>query len=164
MTDDGRMWSELVRRFSGPLTMFAAQWCSHPEDVVQEAFLELFRSESRPEKLSAWLFTVVKNKAIGQIRSEARRKNHEGRRAAVSDCWFEEPAYSELDIQLVSRLIDQLEHEQREVLIARMWGDLTFDEIAEFTQLTKSTCHRRYSEAIEVLRKQLGVSCPKTNS
>lgn len=156
-------WSELVGRYSGPLRIFAAQWSSEPEDAVQEAFLELFRQTEPPERVSAWLFKVVKNKAISSLRKETRRRTHEAQQASTKQNWFEEHPAQVLDARQVGRLIENLAGEQREVLVTRIWGGLSFDEIAALTGLTRSTCHRRYHEAIEVLRKQSGATCPNTN-
>jgi len=51
--------------------------------------------------------------------------------------------------------LDALPMEQREVVIARIWGGLTFDEIAALTGDSRTTVFRRYGEALEVLREKL---------
>ncbi len=153
-------WTEVIRRYSGPLTLFAAQWCLDPEDSVQEAFVELFRQPAPPDRLSAWLFTVVKHKSINQRRAEKRRRDHESRRAADGEFWFQESHGTGLDAREAGRLIAALDAEQREVLVARLWGGLAFEEVAQLTGLSKSTCHRRYQDALETLRRQMGASCP----
>jgi len=45
--------------------------------------------------------------------------------------------------------------EQREIVIPRIWGGLTFDEIAALTGDSRTTVHRRYGEALETLREKL---------
>ena len=50
--------------------------------------------------------------------------------------------------------------ELREVLVARIWGGLTFEQIAEVLQTSTSTAFRRYEEAISYLRTRLGIPCP----
>jgi RNA polymerase sigma-70 factor (ECF subfamily) len=45
--------------------------------------------------------------------------------------------------------------EQREVVIARIWGGLTFDEIAALVRDSRTTVHRRYNEALATLRERL---------
>jgi RNA polymerase sigma-70 factor (ECF subfamily) len=54
--------------------------------------------------------------------------------------------------------------ELREVVVLRIWGDLTFAEIAEIMQLGVSTVHDRYQSALGQLRSALEQPCPtKTN-
>ena len=64
-------WQALIDRYSASLVMFAAQWVADPEDVVQEAYFELFRQPTPPDAPPAWLFAVVRNKALTAIRSES---------------------------------------------------------------------------------------------
>ena len=43
---------------------FARQWCQTPDDVVQEAFLQLARQRTWPRSVVAWLYRVVRNGAL----------------------------------------------------------------------------------------------------
>jgi RNA polymerase sigma-70 factor (ECF subfamily) len=51
--------------------------------------------------------------------------------------------------------LDALPPDQREVVVARIWGGLTFDEIAALVGEPRTTVYRRYGEALEVLREKL---------
>ena len=50
--------------------------------------------------------------------------------------------------------------EQREVIVARLWGGLSFEQLGELAGCSASTAFRRYEAGIEALRQKLGVSCP----
>lgn len=164
MTDwNPNVWNTLLQRYATPLAIYAAQICSEPEDVVQEAFLELFRQGEPPENVSAWLYKVVRNKSISSRRSATRRDRHEGRRANRSPSWFEESPGNTLDAREITRQISELSNDEREVLVLRLWSELTFEEIAELTGCSSSTCHRLYQNAIEQLRKKAGIPCPNSN-
>ena len=63
-----------------------------------------------------------------------------------------------LDAELAARALEALPGEKREVVVARIWGGLTFEEIAEFADISSSEAHRRYEAALAVLRKSLGVT------
>jgi RNA polymerase sigma-70 factor (ECF subfamily) len=54
--------------------------------------------------------------------------------------------------------------EQREVIVARHWGGLSYEQIAVVAGCSASTAFRRYLAGVEELRKQLGVSCPNRSS
>ena len=79
--------ARLYREQAGSLVLYARQWCTTPEDVVQEAFIALARERSLPDRPEAWLYRAVRNAAIGAARSASRRRRHEAR-AAVGEAWF----------------------------------------------------------------------------
>lgn len=153
----------LIDAHSAALTLYARQWnASDAEDVVQEVFLRLVRRaqwEGKPENPLAWMFTAVRNEAIDRIRKTQRRQRHEQQAAAEHRLWFETPPEAALQSKEQShellKTLDALSPEHREIVIARIWGGLTFDEIAELTGNSRTTVHRRYGEALEILRDKL---------
>ena len=149
---------ELVAYSRALLGNFAAA-----EDVVQEAFLELFRQPEQPQNTSAWLYKVVRNKSISARRSTNRRRHHEGWRANRSPGWFEESPENTLDASEITKQISELPDHEREVLVLRLWGELTFEEIARLTESSSSNCHRLYRKAIDQLRQKAGIPCPNSS-
>ena len=52
--------------------------------------------------------------------------------------------------------MQQLPLEEREVMIAHLWGGLTFEEIADVMSTSSSSAHRLYSKGLTALRVLLG--------
>src|SRR5262245_52276868 len=122
----------------GPaLVLYARQWSTSPEDIVQDAFLKLVAQRQPPSQPVAWLFRVVRNCAISASRAERRRHYHESTMAGRATPMFL-PSDDWLDAATASQALDALPIEQREVIIARLWGGLTFEEIAEVTGTSSS--------------------------
>jgi RNA polymerase sigma-70 factor (ECF subfamily) len=151
----------LVDRHAAALTLYARQWCAAPEDVVQEAFVKLVAQRQPPDNPVAWLYRVVRNAAISAARSERRRQRHEERAAAGVQPWFTAPETSRLDAEAATTALLALSVEQREVIVARLWGGLTFEQIAELAGTSVSTAHRWYLAGLSALRERLGVQCPE---
>ena len=61
---DPQQLEQLMNDHGAALELFAAQWSLVPEDCVQEAFLELVRQRRAPDNALAWLYRVVRNRAI----------------------------------------------------------------------------------------------------
>ena len=61
---------------------------------------------------------------------------------------------------MATAALQRLPIEQRETLVAHLWGGLTFEQIGELTGVSSSTAHRRYLAGLESLRERLRVSCP----
>jgi RNA polymerase sigma factor (sigma-70 family) len=140
---------------AGPLALYARQWCDDPEDIVQDAFVALARQRSWPDQVVPWLYRVVRNAAIAASRHDRRRQKREGRAASgASAAWF--AATDDLiDAAAASRLVAELDSETREVIVARIWGGLTFDEIARLQGCSLTTAHRRYHAGLARLQERL---------
>jgi RNA polymerase sigma-70 factor (ECF subfamily) len=156
---DAHLLARLIDERAAALVLFARQWCAAPEDVVQEAFVKLASLRSPPERPVAWLHRVVRNGALSAARAERRRRRHESA-AARSPAWFA-PEGADLDGEAVTRALQGLPGEEREVVVAHLWGGLTFEEIAEVIGSSPSTAHRRYAAALASLRERLHVPCPR---
>ncbi len=149
----------LFDRHAAALELFAAQWVSAPADIVQEAFLKLVRQPRAPDRPAAWLYRVVRNTAISATRHDKRRQRHEGIASGLTRLRFETAeGESPLDAERAARALEALPDEKREVVVARIWGGLTFEEIAEFAEISSSEAHRRYEAGLAALRKNMGVT------
>jgi RNA polymerase sigma factor (sigma-70 family) len=144
----------------GPaLILYARQWCHAPEDVVQDAFLKLVALRPPPRDVVAWLYRVVRNGAIDAGKADLRRQRRETATARPTR-WFVEPALDGLDAEAAVAALRRLPIEEREVIVARLWGALSFEQIADAAGCSASTAFRRFSAGIDALRKELGVPCP----
>ena len=148
----------VLDRHAAALELFARQWCDSPEDVVQEALIELARQPAAPDDVVCWLYRVVRNRAISAARSSRRRRNRESI-ATPREAWFAPTPDDALDARTAAEALAALPQEQREVVVARLWGGLTFAEIARLTETSDSTAHRRYEAALNELRQRLNLPC-----
>jgi RNA polymerase sigma factor (sigma-70 family) len=149
----------LLDRHAAPLILYARQWCDAPEDAVQEAFLKLVAQRNPPRSIVPWLYRVVRNAALDLAKSVRRRQRRE-MSAAQEVRWFVEPEVDGLDAAAAIAALQQLAEEEREVIVARLWGGLSFEEIAVVADCSTSTAFRRYNAGLDALRRKLGVSCP----
>jgi RNA polymerase sigma-70 factor (ECF subfamily) len=133
--------------------LYARQWCDGPEDVVQEAFIRLARQWTRPERVVPWLYRVVRNAAIASSRGARRRRIREAR-ASAGEAWFA-ATDDRIDAEHAARLLDDLEPEYREAIVARLWGGLTFEEVARLHGCSLTTAHRRYQAGLARLHERL---------
>jgi RNA polymerase sigma factor (sigma-70 family) len=158
---DDRVTPELLGRLldeqGGALALYAAQWTENADDCVQEALIELAKQPRTPASLVAWLYRVVRNRAISQFRSSRRRERRE-QLAQRLRC-RESEALAELESEQLAAAIALLPDEIREAVVARTWGGLNFEQIAELAGCSTSTAHRRYEAGLAALREQLEVSC-----
>jgi RNA polymerase sigma-70 factor (ECF subfamily) len=153
--DPGQL-EQLINDHGAALELFAAQWSLVPEDCVQDAFLELIRQRTRPDNTLAWLYRVVRNRAISWRRAYQRRRRRETI-AAEQRNWFTSARWSSAELEEVTEALRSVDEEFREVVIARIWGALSFEQIATVISTSSSTAHRRYESGLRQLRERLGV-------
>jgi RNA polymerase sigma-70 factor (ECF subfamily) len=151
--------ADLIDAHAAALVLFARQWCASPEDVVQDTFCKLAAQTVWPTDPAAWMYRAVRNRAIDAGKADRRRARRE---AAVARPvrWFAEQAIEDLDAAAAVAALQALPLEQREVIVARLWGGRTLEQIAAMVGCSLSTVHRRFEAGIALLRERLGVSCP----
>jgi RNA polymerase sigma factor (sigma-70 family) len=149
----------LVGRHAAALVLYARQWCAAPEDVVQDAFLKLVAQRPPPDNPVPWLFRVVRNGALDAARTQRRRRQHETAAAARAPAWFVADAEA-IDVETATAALQALPPDEREVIVAHLWGGLTFEQIADLAGCSPSTAHRRYVAGLANLRERLHIPCP----
>src|SRR5262245_3328462 len=152
-------FASLVDAHGPALILYARQWCVAPEDVVQEAFIKLRGQRRPPPEVLPWLYGVVRNASIDAGRMSLRRQRRESAVARPAR-WFVEAEVDGLDAESAVAGLQRLPADEREAIVARLWGGLSFEQIAEVASCSASTAFRRFSAGIDALRKELHVPCP----
>jgi RNA polymerase sigma-70 factor, ECF subfamily len=153
-------WTDWLARHGAALVLFARQWVpSHAdaEDVVQEAFVRFWRTRPDADDPTAYLFACVRSQALDWRRGQSRRTRRE---AAAARPERTEPLFApklEQDERraALEAAVAVLPAEQREVLVLKIWGGLTFPQIAQALGLSPNTAASRYRYALTKLRGQL---------
>ena len=130
------------------------------DDVMQATFLKAVERghEARAETAKGWLFRVAWNEALAARRRQAGRDRHERRLAGIRprddpgpDAWLIRGE----TVEAVRGAIAGLPEEQRRVVLARIYEDKTFAEIAGESGLPIGTVLTRMRRALERLRRTL---------
>ncbi len=150
-------WKTCFAELAPGLLLFARQWvrsAADAEDVVQEAFVRFWRKQHSIENRGL-LFATVRSIALDFIRRNIRRERREAdalRDAEqVVEPQFEESGEAQ---QALVAAIRELPIEQREVLVMKIWNELTFAEIAAALGISQNTAASRYRYALGSLKKQ----------
>jgi RNA polymerase sigma factor (sigma-70 family) len=135
------------------------------EDLFQETFIKVIhtlRSEKYNEegKFQPWLIRIARNLSIDYFRKAKRNPTITDSKGndifsyiQIAEDSYEDKmikAQTEIDLR---KLIQMLPPEQKEVLIMRHYGELSFKEIAEQTHVSINTALGRMRYALNNLRK-----------
>lgn len=159
MDADWQAWFDAT---APALVLFARQWVgSHAdaEDVVQEAFVRFWRSGRHvAEDPSAYLFASVKRAALdarrGRLRRERREADARQARPGDDSVFANDVERDEWRVE-VEAALSRLPGPQREVLVMKVWGGLTFPRIAAALGIPANTAASRYRYALDALRQAL---------
>ncbi|HMJ90847.1 MAG TPA: sigma-70 family RNA polymerase sigma factor [Candidatus Acidoferrum sp.] len=121
---------------------------SEAEDVLQETFLALLKLAHEPDNPAHYCVRGFRNKALNYKRGWLRRLTRE----FESHRWFEH-ANEESPAELAAtRCLERLPAEQREVIVLKIWHELTFEEIAALQEISPNTAAGRYRYGLQKLR------------
>ncbi len=164
-------WEEWLKEHAAQLLLFARQQArsqEDAEDILQDALIRLARKEADGEfqgGQDAWLsyvFASIRRLAVDYGRKTDRRQSREEEAYAESsagdnleDPWFSSEAADEELKDLLEAELKKIPAKFAEVIILKVWGEQTFQQIAETLQTSQNTVASRYRYGIDLLRKAL---------
>lgn len=164
--EDG--FEELVRRYQRPITSYVYRMLGNYDaslDVTQEIFIKVYNSMARYSseyKFSTWLYKIAHNASIDYLRRNS--VNQQSLEAENKDGSYElqieskrlspeqERERSEWRTEIES-VVKCLPAGYRELIVLRHSQDLSYDEIAEITNLPLGTVKNRLFRAREMMRE-----------
>lgn len=159
----------LIKRYERKVYTYVLMMVRKPhlaEDIVQDTFIKVVKSlkdgsYSDNNKFVSWVMRIAHNIVIDHFRRN--KKNNEVSSDSYEYDIFNSPRFSDYNVEQnmvyeqvlsdVRSLVDTLPMEQREVVLLRYYGDLSFKEIAELTDVSINTALGRMRYAILNLRK-----------
>ena len=125
------------------------------QDLVQEAVVESWGRQ--PDGLpppAALVFTTIRRRAVDLARSDDRRVGREGRTAREAPAfWFDSGAEDRERDRLIQEAMSKMPDLYRDVVTLKVWGELTFAEIAQTLEIPANTAASRYRYGLAELRK-----------
>ncbi|HRI68072.1 MAG TPA: RNA polymerase sigma factor [Polyangium sp.] len=176
---DQSAFAKLVRRHKTPVYNFILRSVRSrevAEDLVQDVFVKVvqnateFKHEAR---FSTWTYTIARNVCIDHLRKAALRKHPSLDQVANNNSGEDGPTLGEriadahfasavdrvaIGSELgkrITRAVEELPPEQREVFLLREVANVPFKEIAEIVGVPENTTKSRMRYALERLQQAL---------
>ncbi|WP_372370810.1 RNA polymerase sigma factor [Candidatus Uabimicrobium sp. HlEnr_7] len=131
--------------------------CNTAEDIFQNVFCKLWQTKTSIENiknLKAFVFAIARNEVWRELDKRKSRI-----RIVQDDSAFFEVAKPEqisiLDSLSLEEALLRIPEEQREIVYLKIYGLLTFQEIADILKISINTATSRYRYGLEKMNKFL---------
>ena len=156
LTDED--WKTCFVQLGPALLLFARRWTNcraDAEDIVQDAFVRFWRRQHSIEN-RALLYAMVRSTALDRLRRDQRRARREAV-VALAGPLHGEPEYTTQDEsqEMLAAAVARLPNEQQEVVVLKIWSELTFAEIGSILEISQNTAASRYRYALSALKRTL---------
>lgn len=170
-TGDQSAITELISRYKQRIftaIFFLVKDREMAEDLFQETFIKIITSLRKNHyneqgKFLPWALRISHNLVIDHFRKEKLMPMHrDSEEFSVFDVFPqnernpEERIIQDEKVALVHSLLDRLPEDQREVVILRHYGGLSFKEISKMLDININTALGRMHYAILKMREMLG--------
>lgn len=154
-TGDAAAWNELYRGLAPVVAGYLRlRGGRDVDDLTSETFVSVFRNiakfDGTPDRFRSWVFVIAHRRLIDERRKHGRRPDAVpfGDASDAAD-EFE----GAMAIANVKALCAQLPAEQADVIVLRILGDLTIEQIAEVVGKSTGAVKQLQRRALDNLRK-----------
>lgn len=161
----GQPWAltVLFRRFSGPVAGFVrARSPAEADDIVSEVFTAALTSLDRfvgdESDFRGWLFTIASRRVVDDLRRRSRRVDTTPYEPDLDDRRVgsaEDSCLTDLGTEWARAVLARLAPDQRDVLLLRVVGDLTVEQVAAVLGKTIGAVKQLQRRGLASARKML---------
>ena len=162
-------WRAWHAAHAARLLLYARQWLpcrADAEDAVQAGFVKFWKHRPGPKAGDVpLLYTAVRCAALDLVKSRSRSlKREEAVGLITDDVWWDADTLAEKErAEIMRRALQQLSEEQREVIVLRIWAEMTFAQIADTLGENQNTVAARHRAALARLKTLLPEECHERN-
>jgi len=128
------------------------------EDLVSIIFskaLEKISTFDSKDKFSSWIYRIARNTVIDYYRTKKQDVNIEDAWDVTEDSDIEQDLDNKEKLAEVKKYLNKLKSEQRDIIIMRVWQEMSYTEIAEIVGKSEASCKMVFSRVMKELRAEI---------
>jgi RNA polymerase sigma-70 factor (ECF subfamily) len=160
-----KQFAEVYDQYASRIYQFIYYKTYHKEtaeDLTSSTFLRAFEKLHlfNPEKgsIGAWIYQIARNLVTDHYRAKKKTVD-------IDDVWdlageqnVELDAENREQLEELREVLQKLPAEHRDILILRIWQELSYKDIAHIVGKSEGACKMMFSRIIAKLRKELSVA------
>ena len=132
------------------------------EDLCSQTFLKAMRSISaftaEDKHFSAWLYKIARNNLIDYYRSSKDTLDIDSFWTLASDQKIEDETDKRLKLEKIKQYLSALDEEQKEIVILKVWDELSYKEISEIMEKSVDNCKVIFSRSLKKIKQKMPLS------
>lgn len=129
------------------------------EDLTSQTFLKALEKFERFDDskggFKPWIYQIARNTLIDHYRATKPTRDLETAYEVAGEDDVEETMKRGENSERVQKALQSLNENQRDIVILRVWDELTFKEIADFLGKTEASIKMTFYRALQDVEKQL---------
>jgi len=141
---------------------FKTQHRETAEDLTSKTFLKALDNldsfDAGKGSFSTWLYSIARNNVIDFYRTKKNESD-------INDIWdlsstddIERDVEARQKLDKIEKYLKKLKSEHREMIILRVWNELSYKEISGITGKSEASCKMMFSRSIKELKKEMPLS------
>lgn len=122
------------------------------EDVFVKVYQKLDKYDETKSAFSTWIYNITKNTVIDFYRSNRIEYELFDNYDYISE---EDDSINDLDIELLTKALNNLSQELRDLIILRYYDDLPLTEVSKRMNISYGMIKVKHREALSILKKNL---------
>jgi RNA polymerase sigma factor (sigma-70 family) len=131
------------------------------EDLTSTVFLKVAKNldtfDANKSSISTWIYAIARNTLIDHMRTNKPTFDLSEADDLASAENVEQSTERSLQIKAVRGALSKLNEAQREVLIMRVWDDLSHKEIANILGISEDSSKMTFSRAVSNLKQAVNI-------
>lgn len=131
------------------------------EDITEETFLKALKNRksfhgSTASEFSSWLYAIAYNACVDHFRNQEDTTDVD---ESSEELGFSEDTAGDLDnrskIEEILAFLDTFPTEQKDIIIMRVWDELSYEEIAAITGKSQENCRKIVSRGLTAIQSNI---------